>query len=209
MICLLLFINNYILKLNYNHHIMTKSTLLNIAIFVCRISLGFFIFLFIGLTTIFVHIQIDKNFYKDKEVESNVSEFNYASIGKSKTSNAIDSEVYTIGNIVIGSLYFMYIKYSAILVLLFLSFKEFKKIMLSVKKLSTFKNNNIISFKRIGSFAFLYFLVSSFYFIQFEDGAYSGFTISFGPLIIMLLSFIMAEIFREGNLLLKDNELTI
>jgi len=187
---------------------MTKSTLLNIAIFICKVSLGFFIILFIGLTTIFVHIQVDKNFYKDKEVQFNVSEFNYASVGKSKTSNAEDSDVYTIGNILTSSLYFMYIKYSAMLVLFFLSFKEFKKIMLSVKKLSTFKNNNIVSFKRIGSFAFIYFLVSSFYFIQFEDGAYSGFTLSFAPLLIMLLSYIMAEIFKEENLLLKDNELT-
>jgi hypothetical protein len=185
---------------------MTKNNLLNAAIVICKVLQSAYILVFVVLTAFFIHIQVDKEFYKDKAVTINKTSISYTA------SNTIDSDdniKLKLDQMTTTSLYVTYFRYSCLLILLFLSIREFKKIMKSVQSLKTFRNDNVKSFRRIGQYVFVYFLLSSFYSYQFNEVGYSGFALSFTPLIVMLLAFIMAEIFKEGNLLLEDKELTI
>ena len=81
--------------------------------------------------------------------------------------------------------------------------------MESVKSLKTFQTNNVISFRKIGKYIFIIFLLTSYTSIQFENGGQSQIQFSFTPLLFMLFAFIMAEIFKEGNKLKVENDLTI
>lgn len=190
---------------------MTKNKLLNIAIIACKSLRILWVFIFTISTLFFIHFQINKDFYKDMEVKFN--EPSGFSIGKTETlltqKPKEGKETLSLKQITTTSLYINYSKFTAILLFYFLSLKEFQKIIESVKHLKTFQQDNVNSFRRIGKYAFIIFIVSSFTFMTYLDATSSGFQISFTPLILMLLAFIMAEIFKEGNNLKQENDLTI
>ena len=197
---------------------MTRNRLLNIAIIICKLFKGFFIFSFIILTILFIHFQIDREYYTSKIDNSKISFnsgfkkniFNISTSTRWKEVNAgNDEKVYTLKNIKITSLYIIYFKCVGVLLCLFLSIKEFQKVMLSVKNLQTFKRENVLSFKRIGKYLFGFFLLTSYTAISFEKGAFSSTHINLTPLLFVLVAFIMAEIFKEGNALEEENDLTI
>ncbi|MCK0157393.1 DUF2975 domain-containing protein [Cellulophaga sp. F20128] len=190
---------------------MTKNKLLNIAILACKGLRILWIFIFTISTLFFIHFQINKDFYKDMEIKFNEpSGFNISSSETLFTQNSEgDKKSSSIQQITTASLYINYIKFTAVLLFYFLSLKEFQKVIESVKHLKTFQLNNVNSFRRIGKYAFIIFILSSFTFITYQHTATSGFQISFTPLILMLLAFILAEIFKEGNMLRKENDLTI
>ncbi|GAA4946708.1 hypothetical protein GCM10023314_19990 [Algibacter agarivorans] len=165
---------------------------------------------FIAVTTVLGHLQIDRSYYKGREVSFNFSEYSYSVSAKWKINpESADKDVYVLGDIKTGSLYFNYVKYVAVLLVMFLSFKEFQKIMTSVKEVKTFEQDTIRSFRSIGKYIFIYFLLTSYHSMTFKLGGYSGTSISLSPLIFVLLAFIMAEIFKEGRLLKEENDLTI
>ncbi len=108
-----------------------------------------------------------------------------------------------------SSLYFNYFKFSAILIFLFLSFHQFKKILKSVRKLKTFHQTNVTAFKKIGNYCLFVGALSVFSYWEFGDVAKVSFSIPFNILFIALISFILAEIFKEGNNLMEENKLTV
>jgi hypothetical protein len=190
---------------------MTKNRFLNIVIIACKCIRLIYILLFVMMTTIFIHFQIDKNPYKNIQLNfSPSSSFHISKIGKWKVIDAgEDKQVFVLDKIKRGSLYVNYLKYTIILVLLFFSFREFQKIILSVKHLQIFSKDNVILFRRIGKYVFTVFLLTSYTIIRFQEGGISRLYISFTPLVLFSLAFIMAEIFKEGTLLKQENELTI
>lgn len=192
---------------------MTKNRLLNIAIGICRLIKICYLFLFILLTIFFIHFQVDREFYKNNETSFNHKPngiIHFSKHIKWKMINAgEDEKVFTLHKISTISFYVIYFQLIGILLFLFLSTKEFQTVMLSVKNLKTFRRKNMVSFKKIGKYIIGYFLLTSYVSIRFKEGGISGYYISLTPLIFVLFAFIMAEIFKEGNYLEEENELTI
>ena len=81
--------------------------------------------------------------------------------------------------------------------------------MQSVKNLKTFQKNNVYSFRKIDKYIFMIFLLSSYVKVRFQQGGVSATHINLTPLLFVLATFIMAEIFKEGNALEEENDLTI
>lgn len=185
---------------------MKKNNLLNIALIICKFLQAVYILFFILLSFLFVHVQIDKTYYNDKVLTVEHSSISYSS---SDNMNDELNRDMTFTQMTKISLYTTYFRFIVLLTLLYLATRSFIKIIKSVQNLKTFRNDNVRSFRRIGKYVFIYFLVSSFYYYGFNNISKSGFYISFTPLIICLMAFILAEIFKEGNLLLEDKELTI
>ena len=96
-----------------------------------------------------------------------------------------------------------------VLFLYFLIVKELIKIILSIKDLNTFQEHNSHSFRRFGLIFLGLFFIQAFTFIATSEFFTFLFTIHLTPLFLMLGSFILAEIFKEGNILLQENQLTI
>jgi hypothetical protein len=157
---------------------------------------------------VFIDFQIEPDSYKGISYKS--SDFHFSKYSRWKITDAgDDKDVYALGKISKMSLYINFLKLNAVLILIFLSVKEFQKVMKSVKSLKTFEKNNVISFRRIGKYLLFIFLLTSYIRVEFQQGGFSGIHISFTPLFLMLIAFIMAEIFKEGNLLKQENDLTI
>ncbi|WP_047417054.1 DUF2975 domain-containing protein [Cellulophaga sp. Hel_I_12] len=190
---------------------MTKNKLLNIVIIICKLLQFIYIVTVVALTAFFLHFQIDKTFYSDVNINFNTTEFQYTTLSTWTIDSLENSDEnqYSLDKISTFSLYLIYLQYIGVLIILFLIAKEFRKVIQSVKNLNTFRDDNIKSFRKIGRYIFLYFLLTSFYFIHFETASFGGFKVSFTPLALMGFAFLMAEIFKEGNSLMLENDLTI
>lgn len=92
---------------------------------------------------------------------------------------------------------------------MFLSLRLLNKVILSVKDLSTFQEINVSAFKRIGINFLIIACLSTIEFWDFGPVSKTGIKIDFHFFIIALLAFVVAEIFKEGNQLKQENELTI
>lgn len=199
---------------------MTKNRLLNIAIGSCKFLKLIYILSFIFTSIIFIHIQIDREAYNDIKINHTGDTSTTFSIGsnKSYTEKYKDpyNDAYVLEKLTTTTIYLIYFKFTCIFILLFLSIKEFQNIIQSVKRLDTFRRNNILSFRQIGKYSILYFILTLLYFtltfdntLYFGQGGFSQTSISFTPLLFALISFILAEIFKEGNKLQQENELTV
>jgi hypothetical protein len=78
-----------------------------------------------------------------------------------------------------------------------------------VRVIQTFRKANVKSFRKIGKYFLLIFILTSFSIVIFEQGMFYGFSLSFTPLVLMFVAYILAEIFKEGNDLSEENQLTI
>ncbi|MBD0823497.1 DUF2975 domain-containing protein [Aestuariibaculum marinum] len=189
---------------------MTKNVLLKMTIAICNILRGFLVFSFLGLTVVFIYLQIDKSYFDKGTFNFETNSGGYSLIYKWKDKSVEDySQIYKLNKIKMTSLYRMYLKLTGILVVLFLCVKEFSKVIKSVKQVETFGLGNVKSFRRLGVFILIYAFLTSYYYIGFEQGGISKLSIPFVPLFLVLLSFVMAEIFKEGVLLKQENDLTI
>jgi hypothetical protein len=168
-----------------------------------------------AMTTLLIHIQVDRDSYNAFDFQINMEEspgWGITTKNKWRLDGEVapeDDQVFTLDKLTTGSLFILFTKYSIILVLVFLSAKEFQRVVESVKKIQTFKIGNVKSFMRLGKYFFVLFLLFSVSVFDFEQGRISIISIAFLPLVLMLLAFVMAEIFKEGNQLSEDNELTI
>lgn len=192
---------------------MTKNRLLNVVILLCRFCKILCVLLFIALTTFFLHIQVDSDYYKALNIQINGN----TGVGISTKHTwkldgqeaPEDENVFRLDKLTVGSLYVQFLRYTAILVFIFLCLKEFQLVVVSVMKIQTFKKRNVKSFVRLGKYLFVLFLLYSYSIFVFDHGKLSIINISFIPLVLMILAFVMAEIFKEGNLLSEENELTV
>lgn len=191
---------------------MKKNTLLNIAIIICyglRLLLVIFSIIVLGL---FIYVQVDKEKFKDQEIQLSQSTKimnHYVSDSSNSKAITIDNNLYTLGELKTVSLYLMFLEWIITIALIYLGIKEFQKVMASVRTLRTFARSSIKSFRRIGIYALIFFIITNHYILWFEGEAKIELSISFIPLIYALLAFIMAEIFKEGNALKQENDLTI
>ncbi len=195
---------------------MTKNTLLNIAILVSRLLKSILIIATIVLTGLFVYAQIDKETFADKEIvlkaNPGVTRVSYivSTVWKENTKDArYDFKPYTFEKLKKVSLYINYFKGLGVAVLMFLIIRAFETIMLSVKTLKTFSRSNVKLFRQIGIHIILVTILTSYTVLRFESGDQTMLHLSLTPVIYMLLTFIMAEIFKEGDNLREENDLTI
>ena len=194
---------------------MKKNTLLNIAIGICKFMRLFYFIIFLLLTGLFVHFQVSPSSYENLDIKTKLND-NGISLG-STTSYKMhvdgkapeDSDVFVLNKLKWSSLYFNYIKFTVLLLLIYLCVKEFQKVIDSVKEIKTFQKVNVSSFKKIGKYLLIISVLMGYSSLTFQGGGKSGFHISFTPLALSLLAYIMAEIFKEGNNLLEEYKLTV
>ncbi|MDO3694342.1 DUF2975 domain-containing protein [Wenyingzhuangia sp. chi5] len=203
---------------------MKKNTLLSIAIVICKFIRVLYVLIFLIFAGFFVHLQINPSYYNKIGLSNKLDFKNNSFVTSYKVSNGIhintrrtykyegeqkDSDVFTLDQLKKTSLYFSFIKYSVVLFLGFLCFGEFQKVMESVKEVKTFQENNVLSFRRIGKYLLIICVLTSFYYHAFQRGGINGVNITPNLLILSLLAYIMAEVFKEGNNLEEENKLTV
>lgn len=104
---------------------------------------------------------------------------------------------------------FFSVRSMLISLLLLLALQSLVRIIQSIRSLSAFREDSIRHFKRIAGLMLTSFIISSFG-MSFVDASLS---LKFSPelqyLLFALVSMVLAEVFKEGNRLWEDNQLTI
>jgi len=199
-----------LLSKNDNKNIMNKNTLLNIANFLCQFYKVLIAMVIIITTAIFIHFQFDRDSYNEWKIEQPESD---SPIRYETTNlvgeNPIGDQKLKLSDWRIASLYFSYLKFIAILILNYLIITQFGRVLKSVRKLKTFHQTNVEAFRKIGYYCLLITGLSTFNYWAFNDYTKSSFSISINILLLSLIAFILAEIFKEGNNLMEENKLTI
>ena len=204
---------------------MKKNTLLSTAIIICKSLRVFYIIFFLLVTGFFVHFQINPSFYKNPKIKNitinsidlkakKFKDSNLFSFSKSWKRNENgktpeDEKVFVLEKITYTSLYMNFIKFSLVLFFIYLCVTKFQKVLQSVRKTKTFSEENVVSFRKIGKYLLIIFLITCYTSIRFQDGGISGFQPNFTYLILALVDYIIAEIFKEENNIKEENILTI
>jgi hypothetical protein len=109
----------------------------------------------------------------------------------------------------VGMLYWLYLRTLLLLSLTFLIFRSVLQILGSIESLKTFRQDNIVAFQKIGKYTLGIFVLTSFNIWIVPGDSNLNLTLAFGPLLIAVFALVMAEVFKEGNRLMEDSNLTI
>ena len=208
---------------------MNKNLLLNIANSVCYLLKTLIAIGLMLITFFLIHIQFNRSSYENWDLEfqqdkltlssnsggnldlslgRNTSFINYHKDTHVKLKG-FKPEGKSLANWKNGSLYFNYLKFMLVFITAYLIIHQFGKVIKSVKELRTFHQTNIIAFKKIGKYCLFIFFLSIFNYWKIGDFSRASISIYFSPLFFAIFSFILSEIFTEGNNITQENQLTI
>lgn len=190
---------------------MKKNLLLALTDIWCKISAALVVLGFLYLTSLLIIYHITPDYLGTKYL-------NLAGLfggGYSVQSVFHLSEEtaalhpFALKNIKPLSFWVIYLQFSAILCCCFMVFREGIKIINSVKKVESFKEGNVVSLKKMGKYFFFIFLLSGFAFVVADNAQFMGLFFNFTAFSLMAGSYIMAEIFKQGNVLQEEIQNTI
>lgn len=197
---------------------MDRNRTLTITLAACKI-LKVFLFVIFGISAfIFIHWHINSDYYEHMQIgdlgknTTSIStekiSFTFADYNASKI-NSDDRTGATVAKFNLFSFYLLYLQEFSYILLSFFVIKEIQKIIRSVHEFDSFRIRNVNCFRKIGLYCFLFFLTASFHFAQTPDGVFYGLYFHYLPLCFMLASYVLAEVFREGNKLYEEQQLTV
>ncbi len=108
-----------------------------------------------------------------------------------------------------ASLYFIYFQLMIVLILAWLIIREFKNVIRSVQQLQSFKSQNVESFRKMAIYFLGIFFLTSFSFYVMEDKGSFTFDLDLKFAMLAIASYILAEIFKEGNRLQEEQQFTV
>jgi hypothetical protein len=211
---------------------MEKNTLLKIALVCGKMVISLMVLLLLLFSAVFVHWQVRPQAYRSVMVYVDQDKVRFSKsdevvlpstddVANKKTTgykleipSSIGKEIYLgqelpIRDISNFSLYILSFQFVVGTVLLLLIVRELLNVIRSVKGVQTFQNRNVESFRKIGFLCLSLAMLRGFYFLDAEGISRMGFSIDFSTLAFMLAAFIMADIFKEGNKLFEQDQLTI
>jgi len=203
---------------------MKKNYLLFFADILCKILIWTTILAGILLVLIFIHLQINPGFYQNVTLHPENDHINFKIephlIQKQSFAewNKSGDRVYYLNRLTLRTeiylTFYHLIKQVIFLVILF----QVQKFIRSIKNYSTFHSNNVKVFMNIGFCFLLLFIIQIFpslttFDMKFADRPMNFVAVTWNFqtkfLILFIFSFILSEVFREGNKLKEENELTI
>ncbi len=191
---------------------MKNNKLLQLTYHCCNLFCVLLVIFFLAITLVtgywFIYPGFTEHFDAEVAFPFKASLFGYT---KSAFWNIGTESVaqLTVANLNPLSVLFNYLQLSAIFLLTFLCFREFAAILRSLRLRDTFQQRNVQSFSRIGNYLLFTFILSSFWFAIFKQGYMYSFHISLTIPVLMFLAYVLAQVFKEGNQLFEENELTV
>lgn len=128
---------------------------------------------------------------------------------KSELAAVTSNSVVEVPSIKYDTVYLLYLQLAGLAIIWVLILREIQRILASVGELQTFRNSNEGAFRKIGLYCFCIFLVSSFEWLHTDTAYLFALHLDAVPLLFMLMSLLLAQIFSEGNKLYEAEQLTI
>ncbi|MFC5271561.1 DUF2975 domain-containing protein [Adhaeribacter terreus] len=175
----------------------------------CRIMQVVQIGLIILLTYYVVNWHIDPQYYDDWKFSGSLGKLSISNPIHTAASEMDTTRTFMVSQLQPFSVYMIYIQILMQMVLWILVVQEFVKVIQAVKRVQTFREQNVKSFQKIAGYLLWIFIISGFTFVAAGNTGHFSFDFSFTTLVLMLASYILAEIFKEGNRLYEEEQLTV
>ncbi|MBS9767401.1 MAG: DUF2975 domain-containing protein [Flavobacteriaceae bacterium] len=191
---------------------MGKNTILNVTLIFCWIMRAMCAFVGCIMLIFFISVIVSPSAYDDCYMDCAVRDGKIEQIfnvEQTETEKSCDVRTYKVSDITTFSLYYTCMQLIGLLVLSYLVLLEFSRVLQSVKSLTTFQDRNVKAFRRIGWYLLGCFFLELYYYVDLGDASFSGFMFGNIGLFPVFLAFIFAEIFKEGNRLQEENQLTV
>ncbi len=186
---------------------MTRNTLLRITIILCKVFRVLSVLFFFAIITVTIWIQIAPSDFETIKIKK--QRLIYMDNNYIIESDNIQETAYYLSEIKTTSLYFNCIKSLIMIFLIYLCITELQKVIYSLRDIQTFQKRNVLSFRKIGKYLLVVFIFSIIDFWIFSNGGFFSLTINLTFLILSLTTFVLAEIFKEGNKLYEEHQLTV
>lgn len=192
---------------------MEKNKLLSIATSICNIVRVFILGSLVIITAMLLYWHInpgDFNFIEMPSPEQKAGiAFQSATITLSFGNITGAPDTLSPESIKPDSIYIFYVQSAGLGVLWLLILREIKQVIASVQGLQTFRQDNSGTFRKIGWYCFYIFLLSGFEWLRVASGYRLSIYFDLVPLVFMLICFVLAEVFEEGNRLYEEDQMTI
>jgi|GEM_PF-4763206 len=192
---------------------MKKNLLLTLADWWFKISTVLVVLSFLYLTGLLITYHLNPGYFENKHL--NLAGLFGGQVGYTiqevfhTSEESAPLHPFAIKHIKPFSLYVVYLQFAAIFFCSFMIFKEGIRLINSIKSLESFKEGNVNSLKKMGKFFMFIFLLSGFALVVVENGQFMGLFFNFTAFSLMAASYIMAEIFKQGNVLQEEVQNTI
>ncbi|MCX2745557.1 DUF2975 domain-containing protein [Mangrovivirga sp. M17] len=180
-----------------------ENNILKIALFTARLIRIIFIIGLVVVTGMMIIYTIDSSIFEFENFRMVEESFTNRSPG------AFEEKGVPISNIPSLYIYLWSVKYLIYYIVLFFIVTIAIKIIKSIKSLSTFRSENVQSFRKIGLLFILMMALASISIYASNGEVSLKLDLELNYLIWALISFVMAEVFSEGNKLMEENKLTI
>lgn len=193
---------------------MRRNKLLYLALVVTKVIKALILLGLVLLVILFIHWQFNMDDYKSVQVSVSSGSL---SIFESTTGSAepvpdiskTSGKTVYLNDLNSFSVYFTLLQLVASLVLSYFIARQVIRILKSVQESQPFNAGNITSFRRIGYLCLSIAVVNCFRFLIAKQTLSITFSVDYMLLIFMLITFILAEIFSEGQKLYEQDKLTI
>lgn len=175
-----------------------NNKILNLALAISQVMRSFLIFILVVIVIMAVILLINTEALPFLEYNNGSFTFNQ---GSESAEPGIRPEG--------GLMLFAFAKIAATIFCSILIINEILKVIRSIRSLETFKEKNILAFRRMGNIFLAFFFIQMFSLTPNGDQYSFSISLPLFYLFAMIGCHILAEIFKEGNKLMEENQLTI
>ncbi|GEM_PF-4111107 len=175
-----------------------NNKILNLALAISQVLRSFLIFILIVVVVLGVILVVDNEALPF--LRYNNGAFNFSGQGSGEALGFRPQGWFTL---------FTFFKLALIILCTILIISEILKVIQSIRSLDTFKQKNILAFRRMAQIFLGLFFIHMFSLVQTEGQVSFTFGLPLEYLIAMIGCYVLSEIFKEGNKLMEENQLTI
>ena len=188
---------------------MIQNKVIRTALQLSKLVLGICVLAGLAFIIFVIHWQVSPQSYQAVEVSQvfkpgyGVNGFHWVLNKKASTQGIWLSELNP------WMVYWLLLRGLVFIVLSFLITRAFQRILVSIHSIETFHQNNVKQFKIIARYGLIAFFFSVFNFSYIQGEFDINFHLATAPLLLTISSYVLAEVFREGNKLSEDQKLMI
>lgn len=182
---------------------MERNRILNLSAWVFRILRGLVLILFVLILSGFIYWLFNPAALDSAIISTNGDDI------KLRFVTGETNQGYPLSAIHWSMALFHTLKYSVVLLLLYFIFGRGLRVIAAMDHFETFRRENVQHFKMVGALFLWLALLDTIDFFWVGGKFWFNFELPVTNLVAALVAFLLAEIFREGNRLMEEQELTV
>jgi hypothetical protein len=187
---------------------MERNKLLRYSLYFCRLLQVIQVAAILLLTGILIHWHFDPDYYAGIKFDGTLH-YSLNRLGLISSEIPDSDKVVFLNKIRPFFFYLIFLKNVGVILFTWIIIREFGKVIRSLQQLETFRSRNVESFRRIARGLLVIFILSGVTFMVVGNTGDFTFNFDLTLAFLTLVAFILAEIFKEGNRLYEEEQLTI